>query len=210
MNRQPDPNPARSEVSTDSLLKEAEKAGEVGLLEGLAGRESEQSLKALICVVEVELQALARKMRRGFSPPPSLETVELVGEMYIRIFDGKIPEIRDRGHFFSVAARTMRWILIGRHRKLKPEILEGLMPSLGQSTSDLDLEALDIALEELAAKKPDLARLVELNYFLGIAPLEIAELLGASERTVFRDLRRARGWLFWRLGDNQPGTEGSP
>ena len=163
-------------------------------------RAEEESLKALVCAVEVELRMLARKMRRGYSPPPSLETIELVGEMYVRIFDGQLPQIRDQSHFFSVAARTMRWILVSRHQRQKPDVMEGVNDIADEQLQNLDLGELDVALEELAAEKPELAKLIELNYFLGIGPGEIAKITYSSERTVFRDLQRARGWLFWRLG----------
>ena len=181
--------------------------GALGLDAFLPGRLEDEPLKDLVSQVEVELQALARRMRRGFSPPPSLETVELVGEMYVRLFDGKVPHICDRNHFFSIAARTMRWILVGRHRQLRPDILGDLMPAVEESSSQFDLEALNAALEELAEAKPELARLVDMAYFLGLAPQEIAEIVESSERTVFRDLKRARGWLYWRLGEetNEPG-----
>ena len=126
--------------------------------------------------------------------------------MYVRLFDGKIPEVCDRNHFFSIAARTMRWILVGRHRRLRPEILGDLMPAVEEEFKRFDLEALNAALEELAAAKPELARLVDMAYFLGLAPREIAEIVESSERTVFRDLKNARGWLYWRMGE-QSGEE---
>jgi len=188
---------ARKHPPGEAPAREPTPAG----FEWLSGDQDEESLKALVSLVQVELQALASRMRRGFSPPPSLETVELVGEMYVRLFDGKVPDVCDRNHFFNIAARTMRWILVGRHRRLKPEVLADLTPISNVGIDEFDLEALDAALEELSSVKPELARLVDLSYFLGLAPAEIAEVTKSSERTVYRDLKRARSWLYWRLGD---------
>ena len=173
------------------------------------GEQSDTSLAGLVAAVESELAVLAQKLRRGYSPAPSLETVELVSEMYMRLVGGKLPEVRDHDHFFCIAARTMRWILVERYRRRRSlletdlssdgrPVLEGLAPEVGDDEAP-DLEALDLALAELGEVRPRLAQVVELSYFLGLGVLEIAEVLGSSERTVFRDLERARAWLHWRM-----------
>ncbi|MCP3918624.1 MAG: sigma-70 family RNA polymerase sigma factor [bacterium] len=184
-----------------------------------------QALHDLITLVQEELRILARSTRRGWSPPPSLATTELVSEAYLRLFDGAMPAIEGRKHFFCLAARTMRWIVVSHYQsaRARPEVgaLEPADPDRSTAQSAAlhgalaeagDLTALDEALERLGAVEPELARFVELRFFLGLQMSEVSRVMDVSERTLNRRWGRARAWLYRELrprdgpGDG-PGDE---
>jgi RNA polymerase sigma factor (TIGR02999 family) len=140
---------------------------------------------------------LAHSLRRGWTPAPSLSTVEIVSEAYLRMRGGKAPVVTDRRHFMNLAAKTMRWIIISHYRNAlrRPQVGgEGTAASV-EETHAHEYIALDAALERLEGEHPDLAQLVELRYFLGRDMREIAEIMEIPERSLYRLWERARRWL---------------
>jgi RNA polymerase sigma factor (TIGR02999 family) len=139
----------------------------------------------------------------------SLQPTELVHEAYLRLVDAKQIDWKSRSHFFGVAARLMRQILVDRARSRVAEKRGGgaLKVSIQSVEVDLpdprgqpiDLIGLDLALKELTDLDLDQARVVELRFFAGMTVEETAEVLGVSARTVKREWRMAKAWLRRRL-----------
>jgi RNA polymerase sigma factor (TIGR02999 family) len=161
----------------------------------------------VLALVYEELRRLARRQRRGMHEVPTLNTTALVHEAYLKL--GKSPHIAglERSHFFAVAARAMRQILVDQSRRHRSRRVSGqitattgwraLAPSMEQS--QLDMVALDRALAELSALDPRIGETVELRVFAGLDVAEIAELQGVTTRTVARDWRRACAFLINEL-----------
>src|SRR5262249_49320773 len=148
--------------------------------------------------VYCELRRLAasylRKERRGHT----LQPTALVHEAYLRLVDQKNPIWQNRSHFYGVAARLMRQILLDYARKKHADKRAGIKVSLEQAVTcnkDQDLIALDAGLNALDKIDPRKCRSVELRYFGGLSIQEIAQSLEVSEVTVRRDLRMAEAWL---------------
>jgi RNA polymerase sigma factor (TIGR02999 family) len=170
----------------------------------------------LVALVYDELRAMARRQLRGRRPGQTLTTTALVHEAYLRLVGQQGAAFRDRAHFLSVAALAMRHILVDaarRHAAKKrggdelritfDELrLGGGRDDREVSTEDRAVEilAVDRALTSLAALNARLGRLVELRFFAGLSEEETAEVLGTSERTVRRDWRKARAFLYQALG----------
>ncbi len=172
----------------------------------------DDALERLIPMVYAELKALAGRSLRRERPDHTLEATALVHEAYGRLVDADI-DFADRAHFFAVAARTMRRVLVDYARaraRLKrggPRVdltLDEQLASVQERPEEF--LALDEALERLAALDDRKAKVVELHYFGGLTYAEIAEALGVSDVTVFRDLRLARAWLADELGPEAGGA----
>ncbi len=149
-----------------------------------------------------ELQELASQLLRRHRFGPTPRQTSLVHEAYLRLASGGQPGFRDRGHFLATAARAMRFVLVDQARRrsaLKrgqgrtPLAIEETSPS--QLSADLDLLAVDEALDRLHKVFPRKAALVELRFFGGLSNDEIAARLGISRATVKRDWQLARAWL---------------
>ena len=143
-----------------------------------------------------------------------LDTTSLVHEAFLKLVDGARADWNDRVHFFSVASRAMRHIVIDVARaRRRAKRGGGLVPvELRESQVHLparrvDLLDLDRALDRLAELDPRLARLVELRFFGGLSEAEAAETLGLSERTLRRDWLKAKAVLATLL--DEPGGRGS-
>ena len=159
-----------------------------------------QALDDLTPLVYKELRQLAasnlRKERQGHT----LQPTALVHEAYLRLVDQKNPSWQNRSHFFGVAARLMRQILVDHARRRNAGKRAGLTVSLDEAVSfqqerSADIVALDLglsALEKFDARK---CNAVELRYFGGLSIEEIAQSLEVSPITVRRDLRMAEAWL---------------
>lgn len=171
-----------------------------------AWREGDQEARdELIPLVYRELHRVAERQLRREGPGATLRTTALVHEAYVRLAGADVPWA-DRGHFFAVAARQMRRVLVDRARARNRSKRGGglervtLDPGLlGEPCRMADLLALDEALEALASMDPRKARVVELHLFAGLTAEETAEALDISPATVFRELRTARAWLGARL-----------
>jgi RNA polymerase sigma factor (TIGR02999 family) len=164
-----------------------------------------QALKALFARVYGELKLLARKQLSA-APGATLNTTGLVHEVYLKLAQADGPSLHGRRHFFALAAKATRQIVIDRARARIADKRGGGQVQLvifdeAVDVADADelapdqLLRLDDALTELAADEPRLAELVELRFFAGMAVAEIAVLQGVSERTLNRDWRRARAQL---------------
>lgn len=165
------------------------------------------ALDRLTSLLYDELRALAEHQMRGERPDHTLQPTALIGEAYVRLVDADV-SWQDRTHFFALAARTMRRVLVDHARRRGRARRGGDwqrvtltdLPGNGDDPS-LDLLALNEALEQLAALDERKARAVELRYFAGLGPPEVAEVLGVSESTVHRELRFSTAWLRSRLQD---------
>ena len=159
-----------------------------------------QALDHLTPLVYRELRQLAAGYLRKECQGHTLQPTALVHEAYLRLVDQKNPSWQNRSHFFGVAARLMRQILVDHARRRQAGKRAGLKVSLEEAVSfqperSRDLVALDSglnALEKLDARK---CKAVELRYFGGLSMDEIAQTLDVSAITVRRDLRMAEAWL---------------
>jgi RNA polymerase sigma-70 factor, ECF subfamily len=161
-----------------------------------------EALDQLFPLVERELHRLARSYMRREQPDHILQTTALVNEAYLRLIDQTKVEWKNRVHFFAVAAKIMRNILIDHARaRLSPKHGGGFTHiNLDEASKFPDEEsegllALDEALKRLAALDARKARVVELRYFVGLSIEETAEFLGVSTPTVSRDWDFAKAWL---------------
>lgn len=154
-----------------------------------------------------DLLRLARAQRARLLAGDTLSTTAVVHEAYLRIDRARRLEVADRRHFYSLAARVMRQVLIdGARRELAGRRGAGIEPqalppdeALIAPERPAELLALDEALDALAGRDPDLARVVELHFFGGLSLAAVAEIVGGSERTARRAWRRARAFLHDRM-----------
>ena len=164
------------------------------------------ALAELTPLVYEELRRLAHRQMGAERPDHTLQTTALVNEAYLRLADQTKPRWQKRAHFFAVAARAMRRILViyarsQRSQKrgggaLKVELDEAAIVSPAESQEIIDLHE---ALERLAALDSRKAQVVELKYFGGLNYDEMAEVLKISRVTVRRDWEFARLWLYTEL-----------
>jgi RNA polymerase sigma factor (TIGR02999 family) len=162
----------------------------------------------LLPLVYDELHKLARHRLAHLPPGQSLQPTALVNEVYLRLFGKRNRRMENRRQFFFVAARAMRDILVEQaRRKAGPkrgggrrrvELTERL--AIIEPPSE-DVQDLHEALNELEQLDPLKARIVELRYFAGMNTTETADVLGLSERTVYRYWRFIKAWLKSRLGE---------
>jgi len=166
----------------------------------LWAKGDKEALHDLTPIVYKELRLIAASYLRKERQGHTLQPTALVNEAYLRLIDQKSPNWRDRTHFFGVAARLMRQILVDHARCRGAAKRAALTVPLNDAISfqrqrGSDLLALDIglsALEEFDARK---CKAVELRYFAGLSMEEIGEALEISTITVRRDLRMAEAWL---------------
>jgi RNA polymerase sigma factor (TIGR02999 family) len=164
------------------------------------------ALAELTPLVYEEIRRLAHRHMGGERPGHTLQTTALVNEAYLRLADQTNPRWQNRAHFFAIAARAMRQILVsyGRSNRaqkrgggaFKVELDEAAIVSPEQSKEFVDLHE---ALERLVTLDPRKAQVVELKYFGGLNYDEIAEVLKISPVTVRRDWEFAKVWLYNEL-----------
>jgi len=161
----------------------------------------EQALNMLAPIVYEELRRLAHYYLRSERSEHTLESAALVNEAYLRLIGGEPVELQNRDHFFAVASRLMRQVLVDYARSRKAAKRDGgLRVSLSNAvdvaiTNEEDLVALDRALEELARIDQRQARIVELKFFGGLSSTSAASVLDISRATVDREWAVARLWL---------------
>lgn len=166
---------------------------------------------------ELHRLAHAQLAARG-RPGDTLDTTALVHESYLRLAQPGNLAVGDRAHFFNLAARIMRQVVVDYVRRQEAAKRSGDMVRIevggpgepvaeGDARLTEDLLALDTSLERLEAESPRLARLVELRFFAGLSFAEIGELQGLTERTAKRDWRKARAFLLAELAG--PQAQGS-
>jgi RNA polymerase sigma-70 factor, ECF subfamily len=161
-----------------------------------------EAAAGLMPLVYEELRGIARGYLQRERTDHTLQATALVHEAYLRLVDQRTTTWRNRAHFFGVAAQLMRRILVDharRHRRDKRggawdkvEFDEALAPSVSRN---LDVIALDDALQDLMKLNPQHSQIVELRFFGGLTIEEVAEVLDVSPRTVEREWRMARAWL---------------
>lgn len=178
---------------------------EITLLLGDARKGSALAQERLYAHVYRELHRLAERQLRGDREHGG--ATSLVHEAFFKL--SRAPtEFNDRQHFFATAARAMRQILIDRARErqaerrgggVRAQTLDGVALEVSAGGHDEELLALNQALDQLAEFDPRLAQVVEMRFFGGLELSEIAPLLEVSERTLKRDWRRARAFLYQTL-----------
>ena len=177
-----------------------------------ARQGDEQALAALLPLVYDELRRLAARYMRRERPGQTLQATALVHDAYLRLLQDSHLSWQNRAHFFGIAARSMRQILIERARtrgaakrggsRIRVTFDPGLIAAA--QTPALDVEALDEALTRLAALDSELARVVEVRFFGGLSIEETAEALNISPATVKRRWTLAKAWLARELRGTNP------
>lgn len=180
---------------------------EVTELLGRASAGNAAAANELMPLIYGRLKELARRQLAREGDSPSLATTALVHDAYLSLFGSSDVPWRDRGHFFAYAARAMRSILIDRarrkaadkrgsgavHLELKPD-------DVAQLDECIDLLALDQALDRLEQSYPRLAQVVELRFFAGLSVEDVASALDVDPRTIERDWRKARAFIYDLMG----------
>jgi RNA polymerase sigma factor (TIGR02999 family) len=170
------------------------------------GRGDKEALDQLMPIVYDELRRQAARYLRRERPGNTLQTTALIHEAYVRLVDQRNVQWQNRAHFFGIAAQLMRRILVD-HARAKKRVKRGgsdVRVSLGDATvavkgQDLDVVALDEALQRLAQIDEQQSRVVELRFFSGLTVEETAEVMHISTATVKRDWSMAKAWLHREL-----------
>ena len=170
------------------------------------GRGNKESLDQLLPIVYDELRRQAARYLRREQAGHTLQTTALIHEAYVRLVDQRNMQWQNRAHFFGIAAQMMRRILVD-HARSKKRVKRGgseIRVSLDDANvaakgQDLDVVALDEALERLAQIDEQQSRVVELRFFSGLSVEETAEVMGISKSTVKRDWSMAKAWLHREL-----------
>jgi RNA polymerase sigma factor (TIGR02999 family) len=180
----------RDSVDVTGLIRRVQ-AGEVGAAD------------ALMAAAYPELRRLARARLRGGGRSALVDTTSLVHEWYLRFAQARGAQLEDRVHFMRYASRAMRAVIVDFARRRLAARRGGGAPHLSLTLGDAqrvvegedEILRVHEALEELAALDARMAQGVELRYFGGLTELEVARVLGVTERTVRRDWEKARLWL---------------
>jgi len=174
------------------------------------GRGDETALDQLIPLVHDELRQLARRHMAGERPGHTLQATALVNEAYLRLIEVNQVRWQNRAHFFAMASRVMRRILVDAARARGYQKRGGGAPTVSLDEALLvsgeprqDLIALDDALNALAAFDLRKSQVVEMRFFGGLSVEETAEALHVSADTVMRDWRLAKVWLVRELSGEQ-------
>lgn len=173
------------------------------------GSGNDDALQELTPLVYDHLRYLAARALQRERPDHTLESTALVHEAYLKLVDQTRVQWHDRDHFFAIAAQIIRRILVGHARErnaLKRGGANTLM-TLDESMTpvterDVDLVALDEALETLASVDPQQGKIVELRFFGGLSIESTGRVLGISNSTVKREWNLARAWLKRELTRN--------
>lgn len=194
-------------------MSEASQRGEITrLLHALrAGDRNAES--ALIAKVYPDLRKMARRFMDRERPRHTLQATALVHEAYLRIAGDASTDWENRAHFFAIAARIMRQVLVDHARKWSADKRgSGVQAvewdetlTIGRTTADEILE-MDRLLKKLSGYDPRQEQVVQMKVFAGLSDVEIAAVLGTSTRTVKRDWSMAKAWLHGQLArDISPG-----
>ncbi|HMH45383.1 MAG TPA: sigma-70 family RNA polymerase sigma factor [Pyrinomonadaceae bacterium] len=168
------------------------------------------AIERLLPLVERELHRLAHSYMRRENPDHTLQTTALINETYLRLIDQRKVQWQNRAHFFGIAAKIMRRILLNYARD-QNRIKRGggaIHVSLSEALvmpaeKDRELIALNDALTKLEAIDERKSKVVELRYFGGLTVPEVAEVLKVSEITVMRDWAFAKAWLSREMQNGQ-------
>ena len=160
------------------------------------------ALEQLVPLVDAELRRLAHQYLRRERPGHLLQTTALVNEAFTRLVSWRDVSWQNRSHFVAMSARIMRQILVDLSRR-RPRGIDGgaiqlvdITAAAGTSAGPAcDIVAIHEALDDLAARDPRKAQIVELRFFGGLTLDEIAEVVGVAPITVSREWTKARAWL---------------
>jgi RNA polymerase sigma factor (TIGR02999 family) len=201
----PDPLPIRPAEITQLL--QAWQAGDRGALD------------RLVPLVHDELHVIAARHLAGERRDGLFQTTALVNEAYLKLIDQRRVDWQNRAHFFAIAARLMRRILIDDARRRCREkhgggvvlvsVEDVAVPEPSAAVDAVDLLELDRALLELEQLDPDQAKIVELRFFGGLTIEETAVVVGSSPATVKREWAVAKGWLHRALTRSSGPAAGS-
>ena len=178
-------------------------------------RSGESGAEATINFLYRELRRIANRNLGSERKGLSIQPTELVHEVFLKLSSGADVKYNDRAHFFAVAAKSMRRILVDRGRARRAikrgsgnvlvSIEEGRLPG----ASVTDWSELDRALTDLERLDDRAAKVVEMRFFGGMSEREIAQVLGVNERTIKRDWQWARAWLAAQLNRSEGGGNAS-
>jgi len=181
-------------------------ASEVTQLLNAWCKGEEGALEKLAPLVESELRQLARVYLSKEAPGNTLQPTALVNEVFVRLIEWKTVKWQNRAHFYAIAAKLMRRVLVNQALRRRRQKRGGsvVLVSLTEAAPvteqrSADVVALDEALRKLAGFDDRKSQLVELRFFGGLSAEETAEVLGTSLRTVHREWSLARAWLFREL-----------
>jgi RNA polymerase sigma factor (TIGR02999 family) len=169
-----------------------------------------QALDRLTPLIYDELRRLAHGYMRTERGSHTLQATAVVHEAFLRLIQANVP-LEDRGHFLALASRLMRRVLVD-HAKSRSRLKRNPGIRAPQNAEelaevsppiDVDVIALDDALENLLQLEPRLAQVIELYYFGGMTYDEIAAATGTSPATVHRDIRLSRAWLLNEIGGSR-------
>ena len=170
------------------------------------GEGKSHALNELMPLVYNELRWLAKRHLRAERPGITLQPTALVHEAYLKLVDQRRARFEDREHFFAVTSQLIRRILVSHARQRSAFKRGGGSTTIAfdESTAmpgakNVDLVALDDALEDLSQLDPQQGRIVELRFFAGLTLEGTARVLGISKATVTRDWNLARTWLHHEL-----------
>lgn len=173
------------------------------------GSGDPQAWEAVVPLVYNQLRKLARYHLRQRRPNHTLQTTALVHEAYLRLAREKSLAVAGRDHLLSIAAQLMRWILVDYERERCAEkrgagatrlTLDAHVDVARAGDADMDLLALDQALQRLSKLDAQQSEIIELRYFGGLSIEETAGVLGISPATVKRSWASARAWLLREMG----------
>jgi RNA polymerase sigma factor (TIGR02999 family) len=177
------------------------------------------ALEQLVPLVEAELRRLAHQYLRRERPGHLLQTTALVNEAFTRLVSWRDVSWQNRSHFVAMSARIMRQILVDLSRR-RPRGIDGgaiqfvdITAAAGTLAGPAcDIVAIHEALDDLAARDPRKAQIVELRFFGGLTLDEIAEVVGVAPTTVSREWTKARAWLRHALmtADSTDGPAAAP
>lgn len=184
----------------------------------VAWREgNEKALDELLPIVYDELRRIARRYLSREEPGHTLQATALVNEAYLRLVNHQNFDFQNRAHFFAVAARIMRHLLVDHARSYQyakrgggavQVTLDEALDVAAQESKLADVLALDEALHRLAEVDQRKCQIVELRYFGGLSVEETAAVLEISEITVKREWAKAKAWLYRELKGNRRGVGG--
>ena len=166
------------------------------------GHGDQAALDQLMPLVYAELRRMARRHMNQQRPAHTLQTTALIHEAYLRLAGDSARQWESRGHFYGVAAKAMRCVLVDHARSrrsakrggaVRPVTLDEGIHTSGKRLAGLI--ALDDALTDLAKLNPRQCQVIELRFFAGLSVEEASAILKVSPDTVMRDWRAAKAWL---------------
>jgi len=184
------------------MAAKMEEEGQITLLLKRLRNGDREAESELLPIVYKHLHSLAQKQFRNERPGHTLQPTALVSELYIRLIRDTSIDWQSRGHFFAIAAQTIRRILVDHARSVNAQrrpnpqkriTVDDVMLYSDDHTQEILM--IDDALTKLAEWDARQAKVVELRFFAGLSIEETANALGVAERTVKRDWTLARAWL---------------